>query len=86
MVAALGKNTCRAAILIGEAANKIAEAIGSTVPIARAATLDDAVRDAASRAQPGEAVVLSPACSSYDMFDNYEHRGRVFRECVARLT
>jgi UDP-N-acetylmuramoylalanine--D-glutamate ligase len=85
MVAALAKNVCRAAVLIGEAAPKIAEAIGSVVPVAHAATLDDAVRDAAARAQSGDAVVLSPACSSYDMFDNYEHRGRAFRECVERL-
>jgi UDP-N-acetylmuramoylalanine--D-glutamate ligase len=85
LVAALGKNVCRAAVLIGEAADQIALAIGSAVPVLRAATLDDAIRDAASRAQAGDAVVLSPACSSYDMFDNYEHRGRVFRECVERL-
>jgi UDP-N-acetylmuramoylalanine--D-glutamate ligase len=85
LVAALRKNSCRAVVLIGEAAPLIEAALAGAVPSLRAATMDDAVRAAAARARPGDAVVLSPACSSYDMFDNYEHRGRVFRGVVEAL-
>ncbi|MEJ2326447.1 MAG: UDP-N-acetylmuramoyl-L-alanine--D-glutamate ligase, partial [Chromatiaceae bacterium] len=45
----------------------------------------EAVRLAGSAAQPGDCVLLSPACASFDMFDNYEHRGRVFAAAVERL-
>jgi UDP-N-acetylmuramoylalanine--D-glutamate ligase len=82
LVAALQQNRCRAAVLIGEAAELIAAAIGDALPMLRATSLEEAVALALGRTQPGDAVVLSPACSSYDMFDNYEHRGRVFREAV----
>jgi UDP-N-acetylmuramoylalanine--D-glutamate ligase len=85
MVAAMRAGACQAAVLIGEAADKIADAIGRGLPIVRAADMKEAVREAAARAPSGGAVVLSPACSSYDMFDNYEHRGRVFRACVEEL-
>jgi UDP-N-acetylmuramoylalanine--D-glutamate ligase len=47
--------------------------------------MDDAVHRAAELGQPGDCVLLSPACASFDMFDNYEHRGRVFAEAVRRL-
>jgi UDP-N-acetylmuramoylalanine--D-glutamate ligase len=47
--------------------------------------MDEAVKRAAALAVGGDAVVLSPACSSFDMFDNYEHRGRVFRTAVNKL-
>ena len=85
MVDALRANRCRAAVLIGEAADKIAAAIGATVPIVRAGSMEEAIARAVERAATGDAVVLSPACSSYDMFDNYEHRGRVFRAAVEAL-
>jgi UDP-N-acetylmuramoylalanine--D-glutamate ligase len=85
LVQAMRDNRCRAAVLIGEAADLIAAAIGDAVPIVRAATMAEAIARAVDAAQPGDAVVLSPACSSYDMFDNYEHRGRVFRAAVEAL-
>jgi UDP-N-acetylmuramoylalanine--D-glutamate ligase len=75
----------RAAVLIGEAADKIATAFHAVVPVQRAATMDEAVQIAAHLASPGDAVVLSPACSSFDMFRDYAHRAQVFREAVERL-
>jgi UDP-N-acetylmuramoylalanine--D-glutamate ligase len=75
----------RAAVLIGEAADKIEAAFGSVVPVQRAATMEDAVTAAARLAEPGDAVVLSPACSSFDMFRDYAHRAQVFRAAVERL-
>lgn len=85
LVQALRDNRCRAAVLLGEAADAIAAAVGDAVPVVRAASMPDAVARAVAAAQPGDAVVLSPACSSYDMFDNYEHRGRCFVEAVEAL-
>jgi len=55
------------------------------VAIERAATLDRAVEIAAHAAQSGDIVVLAPACASFDQFQNYEHRGRVFKELVHQL-
>jgi len=52
------------------------------VPIQSCETLDKAVASARSAAHPGDTVLLSPACSSFDQFENYEHRGRVFKELV----
>jgi UDP-N-acetylmuramoylalanine--D-glutamate ligase len=75
----------RAAMLIGAAASKIREQIEGAVPLVDSKTLDAAVRDAYARAQPGDTVLLAPACASFDQFDNYEHRGRVFKALVAGL-
>jgi len=75
----------RAAILIGEAADKMQAAFAGKVQTARATTMDDAVEIAHRLAQPGDAVVLSPACSSFDMFRDYNHRAEVFRAAVARV-
>jgi UDP-N-acetylmuramoylalanine--D-glutamate ligase len=75
----------RAAVLIGEAADKIEQSFHSVVPVKRAATMEDAVAEAAHLAAPGDAVVLSPACSSFDMFRDYAHRAQVFRAAVERL-
>jgi UDP-N-acetylmuramoylalanine--D-glutamate ligase len=55
------------------------------VPLEFAGTLDRAVEIAAERARPGDTVLLAPACASFDQFDNFEHRGRVFRERVMAL-
>ena len=75
----------RAAVLLGESADAIARAIGDNVPVRRAATMDEAVRIAASLAAPGDAVLLSPACSSFDMFRDYKHRGDEFVRAVRSL-
>ncbi|MGC4092302.1 MAG: UDP-N-acetylmuramoyl-L-alanine--D-glutamate ligase [Polyangiaceae bacterium] len=75
----------RAAVLIGEAAERIAEAIGGRVLVGRAETMDQAVEMAHRLAQPGDAVLLSPACSSFDMFKSYADRGQRFVASVARL-
>jgi UDP-N-acetylmuramoylalanine--D-glutamate ligase len=75
----------RGAVLIGEAAEKIQAAFQGRVAVERAATLEAAVPTAHRRARRGDAVVLSPACSSFDMFRDYAHRAEVFRAAVARL-
>ena len=70
---------------IGSAAEKIGRELAGTVTMVEAGTLDVAVTRAAKAAVPGDVVLLAPACSSFDQFENYEHRGRVFRELVAGL-
>jgi UDP-N-acetylmuramoylalanine--D-glutamate ligase len=75
----------RLAVLIGAAAEKIASELGEAVAMEHAGTMERAVRIALERAKPGDTVLLAPACSSFDQFENYEHRGRVFKELVARL-
>jgi UDP-N-acetylmuramoylalanine--D-glutamate ligase len=84
LVDALGRKG-RAVVLLGEAAEAIAHAIGDRVPARRAASMDDAVRIAASLAKAGDAVLLSPACSSFDMFRDYKHRGDEFVRAVRVL-
>ena len=73
------------ALLIGAAADKIEPQIAGSVAIERAGTLERAVEIAAHTAQPGDIVLLAPACASFDQFQNYEHRGRVFKELVRQL-
>ncbi len=76
----------RAVVLIGRDAPQIRAALAdSGVELVEAPTLEAAVQEAAARAQPGDAVLLSPACASFDMFRNYEHRAQVFHEAVAAL-
>jgi UDP-N-acetylmuramoylalanine--D-glutamate ligase len=75
----------KALVLIGEAADLIAADLDGVAPVVRAESLEEAVALAADRAAPGEAVVLSPACSSYDMFHNFEERGACFAAAVADL-
>ena len=70
---------------IGSAAEKIERELAGVVKIESAETLAQAVSSAAAAARAGDVVLLAPACSSFDQFENYEHRGRVFRECVAQL-
>ena len=70
---------------IGAAANKIESHIQGATEIVRAETLDNAVRRAALTAQAGDVVLLAPACASFDQFQSYEHRGRVFKELVRAL-
>ena len=73
------------AVLIGEAAERIEQAIGGVVPVQRAASMDEAVRRAFAMAPVGGVVVLAPACSSFDMFDDYAARGRAFKAAVHSL-
>ena len=77
----------RRLILIGEARQKIQAALGSACPggCLEAASMDQAVALAHAAARPGEVVLLSPACASFDMFDSYAHRGECFRRAVAAL-
>ncbi|NNM01594.1 MAG: UDP-N-acetylmuramoyl-L-alanine--D-glutamate ligase [Gammaproteobacteria bacterium] len=72
-------------ILIGRDAGRIAAVLDTTVNVHRAASLEDAVELAAALAGEDEAVLLSPACASFDMFDDYRHRGRVFTAAVRGL-
>ncbi len=72
-------------LLIGAAADKIQEQLTGAVPIERAETLDRAIALAFRHAQSGDTVLLAPACASFDQFENYEHRGRVFKELVHTL-
>jgi len=77
----------RAVVLIGRDAPLIASALnGSGVDVLHAVDMNDAVQLAARLAQSGDAVLLSPACASFDMFRNYEHRAEVYIEAVRRLT
>jgi len=79
------ERTARAVVLIGRDAPLIAAVLEGRAPLVRAADMADAVAKAAKLAQPGDCVLLSPACASFDMFDDYAHRGRVFAEAVRRL-
>lgn len=72
----------KAVITIGEDAPKLEAAFGDIVPTQRAVDLDDAVHRAAGLASPGDVVLLSPACASFDMFDSFEHRGCDFKDIV----
>ena len=73
------------ALLIGAAADKIEKQIAGSVAIEQAGTLERAVDTAAHAARAGDVVLLAPACASFDQFQNYEHRGRVFKELVHQL-
>src|SRR5947208_1754894 len=76
----------KAAYLIGAAAEKIKSHIQGTTSIVPSGTLDRAVRQAFDAASPGDVVLLAPACASFDQFENYEQRGRIFKELVHALT
>ncbi len=71
-------------ITIGQDAPLIEAAFRDAVPVRRAPDMEDAVLRARAAARPGQAVLLSPGCASFDMFDDFEHRGRVFKDCVRR--
>jgi UDP-N-acetylmuramoylalanine--D-glutamate ligase len=81
--------TCRACYLIGASADRLASELAGVVEagveMRRCADLEDAVRSAAAAARPGDVVLLSPACASFDAFENFEQRGERFREIVEGL-
>lgn len=77
---------CRAVVLLGRDAELIAAALGDAVPLVRVKTLDEAVQRCAELAREGDAVLLSPACASLDMFKNFEERGRLFAQAAEGLS
>lgn len=81
----LVKERVRKMILIGEDAPAIEKEIGNVAPFEHATTMADAVARGFNAAQPGDTVLLAPACASFDMFESFEHRGRVFKGEVERL-
>jgi UDP-N-acetylmuramoylalanine--D-glutamate ligase len=76
---------CRGIVAYGEAGPLIERDLAGVVPLVRGTTFDDVMARALAAARPGNAVLLSPACSSYDMFKNYEERGATFRRIVEAL-
>jgi UDP-N-acetylmuramoylalanine--D-glutamate ligase len=83
LLAPLLRARVRAVYTIGAAADKIESQLRGVVSIESCETLDNAVIAAASAARPGEVVLLAPACSSFDQFESYEHRGRAFKKLVS---
>lgn len=79
------RRKARAAVLYGEARARMKRELAGAAPIESADTLAEAVRRAAGLAQPGDVVILSPACSSFDQFKNFEERGEAFRRAVGEL-
>jgi UDP-N-acetylmuramoylalanine--D-glutamate ligase len=84
-LAAAARGKARAIVLIGRDARRIAAAVGAGVPLLHAADMAEAVALAFEAAKPGDAVLLSPACASYDMYRNYVHRAEVFAGAVSEL-
>jgi UDP-N-acetylmuramoylalanine--D-glutamate ligase len=84
-MADLLKKRVKVVYTVGSAAEKIERQLHGVVKMVSAQTIERAVAEAAKAAAPGDVVLLSPACSSFDQFENYEHRGRVFRQSVIEL-
>ena len=85
VMAALLRERVRVVYTIGSAAEKIRGALAGVVKMVEAETMERAVAQASQAATTGDVVLLAPACSSFDQFENYEHRGRVFRQLVEAL-
>lgn len=85
VLAPLLRERAKQIVLIGAASDKIAAQLEGVRPMIRASSMQDAVLKSMEAAQAGDTVLLAPACASFDMFDNYEHRGRVFKEAVYGL-
>lgn len=82
----LVRKNVRAIVAIGESADVVKAAFSGIVPVVKASTMETAVESARMLAMSGDVVLLSPACASFDWFENFEHRGRVFKETVLALT
>ena len=76
----------RKLVLIGEDAETIANELGSSAPFERASDMKDAVARSYAAAEKGDVVLLAPACASFDMFESFEHRGKVFKEAVLEVS
>jgi UDP-N-acetylmuramoylalanine--D-glutamate ligase len=72
-------------VAIGESGDKVVAAFTDVVRTVRAASMQEAVSAARGSAAPGDTVLLSPACASFDWFESYEHRGKVFKDIVMHL-
>lgn len=79
------KKRVKEVVLIGEASRKIQKALKGTVPMKMASSMEEAVSLGYSLAEPGDVVLLAPACTSFDMFQNFEERGTVFKQKVLSL-
>ncbi|OGC77846.1 MAG: UDP-N-acetylmuramoylalanine--D-glutamate ligase [candidate division Zixibacteria bacterium RBG_16_50_21] len=84
-LADLVRQNVKLLILIGQAAGKIRKELGNLVPTQDATSLEEAIEIGFKNAAAGDTVLLSPACASFDMFENYEHRGKVFKQSVKKL-
>mgnify|MGYP001093616060 CR=1 FL=1 len=84
-IADYGKGKIKGIVAIGEAREKIFNALGQEFPVQFAPDLEAAVNMCFEAARPGETVLLSPGCASFDQFENFEHRGRVFKQAVGNL-
>lgn len=84
-IAPLVSSSVKSIVAVGESADKVVKFFGGTVSVVKAESMQDAVARSTAAAAEGDVVLLSPACASFDWFDNYEHRGRVFKEAVWAL-
>jgi len=81
----LVREKVRKLVLIGEDAETIANELGKSAPFERASDMEDAVKRSFNAAEKGDVVLLAPACASFDMFDSFEHRGKIFKKAIHRL-
>ena len=81
----LHEERVRGVVLIGESRSRLRALFNGAPPVRESATLDDAIRTAASMSEPGTTVLFSPACASFDMFRDFEDRGRQFKSIVTEL-
>ena len=84
-LSSLIKDKVQAIVAIGEARPKIKDALAGTTDVGFSDSMEDAVRESFRRAGGSGIVLLSPGCASYDMFTDFEHRGRVFKDAVLKL-
>ncbi len=81
----LVRSKVKTIMAIGEAQDKVYRTFSDVVPVQKCASLESAVDGARGRSRPGDCVIISPMCASFDMFRNFEHRGTVFKDIVNRL-